>query len=76
MCWRGHFAASHITLTEGQFVGSSDGAGAEVIRNWNRITDRTDEIVPAYGFTQAEREVASAAAASAPGRPAVASPRR
>ena len=56
----GHFAASHVTLTHGMFVGSAEGAGEEVVRNWSAVADRSGEIVPDYGFTQAEREVASA----------------
>jgi len=35
-----------------------------VIARWDEICDRTDEIVPAYGFLQAEREVASAQAST------------
>lgn len=61
----GHFAAAHITLTEGVQVGRSDSAGEQVVTQWQSVTGRTGEIVPAYGFTQAEREVA-AATASAP----------
>jgi NAD(P)-dependent dehydrogenase (short-subunit alcohol dehydrogenase family) len=56
----GHFARANVTLTEGIYIGSSDDAGEEVIRSWDRISDRAGEIVPRYGFTQAEREVASA----------------
>ena len=56
----GHFARSNITLTQGMYVGSDDQAGDEVIRNWDVISDRSGEIVPDYGFTQSEREVASA----------------
>ncbi|PKP86366.1 MAG: 3-hydroxyacyl-CoA dehydrogenase [Alphaproteobacteria bacterium HGW-Alphaproteobacteria-17] len=56
----GHFAAAHITLTEGAFIGRGDDAGARVAAEWGRVTDRRDEIVPAYGFTQAERELANA----------------
>ena len=56
----GHFAAANITLTEGAFIGRGEDAGARVAAEWERVTDRRDEIVPAYGFTQAERELASA----------------
>ena len=56
----GHFAAAHVTLTEGMQIGGGDEAAAQVARHWDAIADRTDEIVPAYGFTQAEREVAAA----------------
>lgn len=56
----GHFAAANITLTEGAYVGRAADAGARVAAEWERVTDRRGEIVPAYGFTQAERELASA----------------
>jgi len=56
----GHFAAANITLTEGRYIGAVADAGEQLIRHWGAVTDRTEEIVPAYGFTQAERETASA----------------
>ncbi len=56
----GHFATAHVTLTEGRYVGGGADAGEQVIRQWDGVADRAGEIVPAYGFTQAEREVASA----------------
>jgi NAD(P)-dependent dehydrogenase (short-subunit alcohol dehydrogenase family) len=56
----GHFAAAHVTLTEGIQVGGGEDAGDEVAANWGAVTKRLDEIVPAYGFTQAERELAAA----------------
>jgi NAD(P)-dependent dehydrogenase (short-subunit alcohol dehydrogenase family) len=58
----GHFACASVTLSPGLHVGGGADAGERVVQNWNRIADRADEIVPAYGFTQAEREVASAIA--------------
>jgi NAD(P)-dependent dehydrogenase (short-subunit alcohol dehydrogenase family) len=60
----GHFARSYITLTQGQYIGSGDEAGVRVIQNWDAISDRGGALVPAYGFLQVEREVASAAAAT------------
>ena len=56
----GNFAAAHVTLTRGFRAGVGDDAGEQVITHWPDVVDRTGEIVPAYGFTQAEREVASA----------------
>lgn len=56
----GHFARAGVTLTQGRFIGGGDDAGARVIAQWQQIGDRAGELVPAYGFTQAEREVASA----------------
>ena len=56
----GHFAAAHVTLTDGVQIGASPDAAARVAANWPEITGRGGEIVPAYGFTQAEREIAAA----------------
>jgi NAD(P)-dependent dehydrogenase (short-subunit alcohol dehydrogenase family) len=56
----GHFATANVTLTEGRFVGADTDADEQVVAHWPEITDRAGEIVPAYGFTQAEREVAAA----------------
>lgn len=55
----GHFACANVTLTEGAQIGSGENAAAEVAHNWHSISERTGEIVPEYGFTQAEREVAA-----------------
>jgi len=56
----GNFATANVTLTQGFHVGAGEDVGEQVIAHWREITDRAGEIVPAYGFTQAEREVASA----------------
>jgi NAD(P)-dependent dehydrogenase (short-subunit alcohol dehydrogenase family) len=56
----GHFARAAITLSQGCFIGNGDDAGERVIARWDEISDRTGELVPSYGFLQAEREVASA----------------
>ena len=56
----GHFARANVTLTQGLHVGDGDEAGQLAIRRWDEISDRDGEIVPDYGFTQAERELASA----------------
>jgi NAD(P)-dependent dehydrogenase (short-subunit alcohol dehydrogenase family) len=57
----GHFATANVTLTEGRQIGAGADAGEAVAARWAEIADRTGEIVPAYGFTQAERELAAAA---------------
>jgi NAD(P)-dependent dehydrogenase (short-subunit alcohol dehydrogenase family) len=59
----GHFARANVTLTKGVRIGGGDHAAGEVIAAWDDIADRSEEIVPAYGFAQAERELASAALA-------------
>ena len=60
----GHFARAYVTLTQGAQVGNGDDAGERLITSWEQVGDRTDELVPAYGFTQAEREVAAASKTS------------
>jgi NAD(P)-dependent dehydrogenase (short-subunit alcohol dehydrogenase family) len=58
----GHFARASITLSQGAYVGGGDDAGERVVAAWDAISDRDADLVPAYGFVQAEREVASAKA--------------
>jgi NAD(P)-dependent dehydrogenase (short-subunit alcohol dehydrogenase family) len=60
----GHFASAHVTLSPGQYIGGSDDAAERVIVQWQRISDRTQAIVPDHGLTQCELEVASAKAGS------------
>ena len=55
----GHFARANITLTLGAYIGDGDRAGEEVIDRWDEIGGRDGEIVPGYGFKQAERELES-----------------
>jgi NAD(P)-dependent dehydrogenase (short-subunit alcohol dehydrogenase family) len=54
----GHFATANITLTEGLDIGDGADAGEQVVQGWSAIADRAGEIVPGYGFVQAERELA------------------
>ena len=61
----GHFARAYVTLTPGEYVGGGPGAGDRLRDAWEIISDPADSIVPDYGFTQAEREVASAEARGA-----------
>lgn len=56
----GHFARANITLTEGVQIGGGENASERVVEHWDEIGDRSAEFVPAYGFMQAERELASA----------------
>ncbi|WP_367113899.1 SDR family NAD(P)-dependent oxidoreductase [Sphingomonas sp.] len=56
----GHFASANITLTEGVYLGRSDDAAQRVADLWEHVTDRSGEIVPSYGFMQAERELRKA----------------
>jgi hypothetical protein len=61
----GHFARANITLTEGRQIGGGADAPDRVVAAWPHISDRAGEIVPDYGFTQSERELASAGGAAA-----------
>lgn len=61
----GHFARANVTLTHGAWIGGGAGAALDVVERWDAIGDRRDEIVPGNGFQQVEREIASAARASA-----------
>ncbi|MCM2477087.1 SDR family NAD(P)-dependent oxidoreductase [Rhizobium sp. CG5] len=56
----GHFAAANITLTTGVQIAGGPQAADDVAASWSRISDRKGEIVPAYGFIQAERELENA----------------
>jgi NAD(P)-dependent dehydrogenase (short-subunit alcohol dehydrogenase family) len=56
----GHFARASVTLSDGYHVGAGDDAGEQVVAHWREVSDRTGEIVPDYGFMQAERELANA----------------
>lgn len=59
----GHFAAAEVTLSPGFYIGAGADAGQRLAGALPQVVDREGSIIPAYGFTQAEREVASAAAA-------------
>jgi NAD(P)-dependent dehydrogenase (short-subunit alcohol dehydrogenase family) len=54
----GHFAAAHVTLTDGVQLGAGAQAGEQLAEHWTEVIDRGGEIVPGYGFMQAERELA------------------
>ena len=58
----GHFARAFVTLTEGCYLGAGEDAGERLVAEWNAVSDQAGQVVPGYGFTQAEREVASAQA--------------
>ncbi|TYT25731.1 SDR family NAD(P)-dependent oxidoreductase [Luteimonas viscosa] len=58
----GHFARAWVTLTAGRYLGGGEDAGERLIQAWNMVSDPQGQVMPDYGFTQAEREVASAQA--------------
>jgi hypothetical protein len=52
----GHFAAANITLTQGKFLGEGPDVADAIVAAWPAITERTNELVPAAGLTQSQRE--------------------
>lgn len=56
----GNFAQANITLTQGYFIGEGENAPRDLMKAWDKIGDRKGEIIPQYGFTQAERELIAA----------------
>ena len=58
----GHFARAYVTLTEGVHLGGAEDAGERLVAEWDAVSELEGQIVPEYGFVQAEREVESARA--------------
>lgn len=56
----GHFAAAHVTLTDGVQLGAAPDAGQQLAARWADVVDRSGEIVPTHAFVQSERELAAA----------------
>jgi NAD(P)-dependent dehydrogenase (short-subunit alcohol dehydrogenase family) len=54
----GHYALANVTLTKGVYLGTE--AAKRLPGAWSEIADRSEETVPAYGFAQAEMELAAA----------------
>ena len=52
----GAFAAAHITLTQGAFIGERDDAAETLVASWDQVTSRDGELVPPYGMLQSQRE--------------------
>ena len=56
----GAFEAANITLTQGVMVGSGDHAADQLVAQWDRLVDRSDEIVPEEGWKQSLVELTKA----------------
>jgi NAD(P)-dependent dehydrogenase (short-subunit alcohol dehydrogenase family) len=56
----GAYATSHITLTDGCYIGNGPGAAEGVSRLFDQICDRTRDVVPLSGIDQSRREVHAA----------------
>jgi len=53
----GGFEQAHVTMTQGVHVGARGDAAEEVARSWDKIAERTGEIVPGSGAAQYTHEV-------------------
>lgn len=58
----GSFKAAHITMTEGIYLSDDELDGAQILAQWDRVADRSSELVPSTGFDQYQFEVARARA--------------
>ena len=56
----GTFAAAHVTLTEGVYIGARTDATEALAAQFDQVTDRHGEVVPAYGMLQSQRELQNA----------------
>lgn len=53
----GSYERAYVTLTRGEVLGAGDQAPAEILRQWDAISDRTDEQIPEAGPLQARWEM-------------------
>ena len=58
----GSVEAAHITLTQGAWIGTQEGADDRLAAALGQVTDRTDEMVPANGSAQGTHEFSRAQA--------------
>jgi len=56
----GSFEQAHITMTQGLYLSDQELSAEQLLEHWDRIEDRTDELVPSRGFEQYQYEVARA----------------
>jgi NAD(P)-dependent dehydrogenase (short-subunit alcohol dehydrogenase family) len=58
----GSFKLAHITMTQGIYLADEQQAAQRILTEWDRIADRSGELVPAKGFEQYQFELARACA--------------
>ncbi len=56
----GSFEQAHITMTQGTYLPDPELRPERILELWERIDDRTDEVVPSRGSEQYQYEVARA----------------
>lgn len=61
----GSFKLAQITMTEGIYLADDELDGAQILARWDRLANRSGELIPATGFEQYEFEVARARAETA-----------
>ena len=54
----GAFEQAHVTMTQGVFIGDQADAAERIEKQWEAISDRTNELVPGSGAAQYAHEVA------------------
>lgn len=59
----GHVARATVTLSQGVYIGGGEDEGERIIAHWSQISDAANQLVPAAGFEQVQRELAHATAA-------------
>jgi len=58
----GSFKLAEITMTQGIFLADHELDGATILAQWDRLSDRTGQLIPSTGFDQYAFEVARARA--------------
>ncbi|GAA6189788.1 SDR family NAD(P)-dependent oxidoreductase [Litorivita sp. NS0012-18] len=53
----GAFAAAHVTLSQGAYVGTGEGAAEALLAHWSDVTARGGETVPGSGAAQGRQEL-------------------
>jgi NAD(P)-dependent dehydrogenase (short-subunit alcohol dehydrogenase family) len=61
----GSFKLAEITMTQGIYLADDELDGARLLAQWDRLADRSGELIPSTGFEQYEFEVARARAHTA-----------
>jgi NAD(P)-dependent dehydrogenase (short-subunit alcohol dehydrogenase family) len=56
----GSFEQAHITMTQGVYLPDHELRPERILEMWDRISDRTDEVVPTRGAEQYQYEVSRA----------------
>ncbi|HEY1399342.1 SDR family NAD(P)-dependent oxidoreductase [Roseateles sp.] len=61
----GHYARAYVSLTAGRYIGAAPDAGQRVQSDWDAISERTGDSIPAAGSVQVDQQLAAASGAGA-----------